>query len=84
MKRIKNIFTTLIGTLLILTCLYFVYKGKTTFTEAAGFITIGVALLFSNDEAFAANFLPFIKKQKEQQAPSQNLDSQSTKNERLS
>lgn len=64
MKNIKSIGTTLVGLGIIASTLYFVYKGKTTFTEAGGFITIGIALLFSDDEKFAQNFLPFLYKNK--------------------
>ena len=62
MKRFKSIFTTFIGTALIGVCLYFVYTNKANFAEVAGFVTIGIALLFSDDKAFAENFLPFIFK----------------------
>jgi hypothetical protein len=64
MKRVKSVFTTFIGVVLIGFSLYFVYEGKTTLTEAAGFITIGVALIFSDDENFSRNFLPFLYKGK--------------------
>ncbi len=60
MNRLKHAFTTLIGTIIIVAVLFFIYKGKTTFVEASGFLTIGVALLFSDDEAFAKNFLPHL------------------------
>lgn len=64
MKRFKNIFTTFLGTSLTGISLYFVYNGKTTMAEASGFITIGIALIFSDDQHFAKNFLPFIFKNK--------------------
>lgn len=62
MTRLGNLFTTIIGTIIIISTLVFIYKGKTTFTEASGFLTIGVALLFSKDEYFTKNFLPFLFK----------------------
>jgi len=64
MKRFKNIFTSLIGVILIGFCGYAIYINKATWSEASGFITIGIALLFSDDEQFAKNFLPFIFKNK--------------------
>lgn len=64
MKNLKNGFTTMIGALIIICVLLFVYKGKTSFTEASGFLTIGIALLFSNDEKFTENFFPFLFKNK--------------------
>lgn len=66
MKRLGNLFTTIIGAIIIISTLIFIYKGKTTFTEASGFLTIGVALLFSNDEYFMKNFLPFLFKSNNQ------------------
>jgi len=68
MKRLKNVFTTFIGLVIIASTLYFVCMGKTTFAEASGFVTIGIALLFSNDEQFSKNFLPFLYKNKGQKA----------------
>lgn len=62
MKRLGNLFTTIIGAIIIISTLIFIYKGKTTFTEASGFLTIGIALLFSKDEYFIQNFLPFLFK----------------------
>ena len=62
MKRLSNFFTTIIGTIIIISTLIFIYKGKTTFTEASGFLTIGIALLFSSDDYFMKNFLPFLFK----------------------
>lgn len=64
MKRFKNIFTSFIGLALIGFCGYAIYKNKATWSECSGFITIGIALLFSDDEQFAKNFLPFIFKDK--------------------
>lgn len=52
----------MVGALIIICVLLFVYKGKTSFTEASGFLTIGIALLFSNDEKFTQNFFPFLFK----------------------
>jgi len=66
MKRISNLFTTVIGTIIIISTLFFIYKGKTSFTEASGFLTIGVALLFSKDEHFTKNFLPFLYKNQDE------------------
>lgn len=60
MKRLKHGFTTLIGTIIIISTLIFVYNGKATVTEAIGFLTIGVSLLFSRDDYFNKNFLPFL------------------------
>jgi hypothetical protein len=62
MKNLKEGFTSMLGALIIISVLAFVYQGKTTFTEAGGYLTIGVALLFSSDEHFTANFLPFLNK----------------------
>lgn len=70
MERLKHGFTTLIGTIIIICVLLFIYKGKTTFTEAGGFLSIGVALIFSRDDYFNKNFLPFlIDKKTEQPTP---------------
>lgn len=63
MTRLGNLFTTIIGTIIIISTLIFIYKDKASFTEASGFITIGIALLFSKDEHFAKNFLPFLFKE---------------------
>ncbi len=52
----------MIGALIIICVLLFIYKDKTSFTEASGFLTIGIALLFSNDEKFTQNFFPFLFK----------------------
>ncbi len=62
MTRLGNLFTTIIGTIIIISTLIFIYKDKASFTEASGFITIGIALLFSKDEHFTKNFLPFLYK----------------------
>lgn len=62
MKNITKGITTIVGVLFIISVLIFIYKGKTTFTEASGFLTIGVALLFSDDKKFIQNFFPFLFK----------------------
>ena len=70
MERLKHGFTTLIGTVIILCTLLFIYNDKTTVTEASGFLSIGVALIFSRDDYFNKNFLPFlIDKKTEQPTP---------------
>lgn len=53
MYNFKNhLKTTFTGLTLCGTCLLFVYMGKATFTEVAGFLMSGFSLLFANDELF--------------------------------
>lgn len=58
--RLKNVFTTVLGLLILAGCGVFVYRGSATLTEVSGFATIGLALILSKDMEFAKNFLPFL------------------------
>jgi len=62
MTRItKNWRTTALGLTVLGVVFLLVYLGKATLTESYPFFLIGLGLLFSKDELFIKNFLPFLK-----------------------
>jgi len=52
MKNFNEWKTSLSGLLINSICVYFIYTGKATFTEVAGFLMSGFSLLFANDKLF--------------------------------
>lgn len=45
----KNIFTTLIGTIIILVCLFMIYQGKQSAEQLSGWLAVGLLFLRSKD-----------------------------------